>query len=407
MDNKKTALVLSGGGALGAYEIGVWKALIKLGYEFNIATGTSVGALNAIMVVQKDFKKAYNIWRNISFADIYEEKIDKNISAVALYKKYAKEIVQNGGMNPSVLENLLHKVYNEKKFYASDIDYGLITFNLSTMKPEIKRKKDINPKDLVNYAIASATCFPAFKVKTIDNEKYIDGGYYDNLPINLAIDMGATNIVAVDLKAIGMKRKTKKFKGNITIISPNNKLLSMLDFNAKKARQAIKFGYNDTMKKFNKLEGFKYTFKKDELAKHWDKFSQKYLKYLNTLTLAKKLKTADLIIDKGSDLILDDEKHKIKFYELMEYCGYLFNLPEEQIYDIKTYNKKLYQELEKTESLDLKNLVKNIKDIFDKRRIIKTIYDYIDDPNSLKSLHIVADIFTKEFKDALYLKILF
>ena len=38
----KTALVLSGGGALGSYEVGVWQALIKLHIKFYIVTGTSV-----------------------------------------------------------------------------------------------------------------------------------------------------------------------------------------------------------------------------------------------------------------------------------------------------------------------------------------------------------------------------
>ena len=41
------AVVLSGGGSKGAYEIGVWKALRKLHISYDIVTGTSVGALNA------------------------------------------------------------------------------------------------------------------------------------------------------------------------------------------------------------------------------------------------------------------------------------------------------------------------------------------------------------------------
>ena len=55
---KKTALVLSGGGSRGAYEIGVWKALKKLRIRIHMAFGTSVGAINSAMVVQKDLKLA-------------------------------------------------------------------------------------------------------------------------------------------------------------------------------------------------------------------------------------------------------------------------------------------------------------------------------------------------------------
>ena len=47
------AVVLSGGGARGAYEAGVWKALRKLHIKYDIVTGTSIGAINGFMMVQK------------------------------------------------------------------------------------------------------------------------------------------------------------------------------------------------------------------------------------------------------------------------------------------------------------------------------------------------------------------
>ena len=65
--------------------------------------------------------------------------------------------------------------------------------------------------------MASASCFPKKKKKEINNQNYIDGGYYDNLPINLAIELGADEIIAVDLKAPGIKRKPTKKIPTITI----------------------------------------------------------------------------------------------------------------------------------------------------------------------------------------------
>ncbi len=59
--NKKlvyhTALVLGGGGAHGAYQIGVWQALKEHDINFEIITGTSVGALNGALILQADMKK--------------------------------------------------------------------------------------------------------------------------------------------------------------------------------------------------------------------------------------------------------------------------------------------------------------------------------------------------------------
>ena len=66
----KTAVVLSGGGAKGAYQIGVWKALRKLGINYDIVTGTSVGALNGVLMVQQDYHTAFKLWSNIPKATI-------------------------------------------------------------------------------------------------------------------------------------------------------------------------------------------------------------------------------------------------------------------------------------------------------------------------------------------------
>lgn len=48
------AIVLSGGGAKGSYELGVWKALRRLRIKYDIVTGTSIGALNGLLMAQNN-----------------------------------------------------------------------------------------------------------------------------------------------------------------------------------------------------------------------------------------------------------------------------------------------------------------------------------------------------------------
>ena len=50
------------GGSKGAYESGCMKALQELGYHFDIVTGTSIGALNGLLVAQEDYQKLYELW---------------------------------------------------------------------------------------------------------------------------------------------------------------------------------------------------------------------------------------------------------------------------------------------------------------------------------------------------------
>lgn len=393
----KVALVLSGGGALGAYEAGVYKALKKMHIKLDIVTGTSVGALNGIMVVQNDLKKCLNVWENISFANIYKEKIDDNIALSKLYQKHVHALVKEGGMDPKMLEYLVKSVYNENKFYKSAIDYGLVTFNLSSLKPEMLSKNKIPAKKLVDYAVASATCFPAFKIKMIDNKKYIDGGYYDNLPIDLALKLGADKIIAVDLQAFGLKKKIKNIK-DITIIKPNNKLMNMLEFNATKSKRAIALGYNDTLKKYQKLDGNKYTFKKKHLQKNYKKYYNKFIENLDEVI---KEKYRGILFNK----IMSNQSFK-EFNKIIEDCGNAFMIPEEKIYNIRSYNKILINTLDDINSIDITLVIndpRKLKNIFDKKMVIKSIYELIKTKNKRK-IYAVANIFNKEFLIALYLK---
>ena len=355
------ALVLSGGGAKGSYQIGVWKALRKLNKKFDIVTGTSSGALNGALITQKSYYKALNLWKKINFEMIFGEDLIEFKNNIELYKHYGKNFLKNGGMNVEKLELLLNNNLNKNKFYHSKINYGLVTYNLSLKKPVQLQKKDIPQDKITDYLMASATCYPAFQKKEIEGHHYIDGGYYDNLPINLAIKMGANEIIAVDLRAPGLKKDPKRKNVKITMIKPNNKLTSFLDFTNEGSKKNIKFGYNDTMKIFNKLEGKKFTFKKGTLQKNQYLYQDTYEHILKKILNSKKLMKEYKRIMKIAKI---NTKHlkKEAFNNIMENTGKSFNLDETKIYTHKTFNKQLKKEVIKIlKSKNNNNSILNIK----------------------------------------------
>ena len=64
-------LVLGGGGAKGAYQIGCWRALRECGIDhYGALAGTSVGALNAVLVAQNEFDRAERIWHDMGFGRV-------------------------------------------------------------------------------------------------------------------------------------------------------------------------------------------------------------------------------------------------------------------------------------------------------------------------------------------------
>ncbi len=381
------AIVLSGGGSKGSYEIGVWKALRKLNINYDIVTGTSVGALNGALMVQKDFLKALFLWYNLDYDDIFEVKKDYNKDDI--YKLY-KEGILSGGVDISHLENTINKYINVNKFFKSDINFGLITVKVPSMKTIKMTKKELNKNNLKDYLVASASCFPAFKLKKIDNEYYIDGGFSDNMPINLAVEMGADEIIAVDLDEIGIKRNLK-YNVDVTYITPKNKIDSFLKFEKNSSRRGIRLGYNDTMKKYKKLDGDMYTFKKNNLIKNEKKYKKVYIDNIN------------LIIK--DNYVLQKKYKEININKIIEQLGYVYKIDDSCIYNIKKYNNMILKKFAKTKiEKNLNNLNKEkIKLLFNEEKMIKYLYTLLikKDYVKIKSL---CMIYKNEFEMAIYIK---
>ena len=407
---EKLGLVLSGGGAKGAYEIGVYKALKKLNKKIDIVTGTSIGAINGMFITQKDLKGALKLWKHISFKTLYDEEEftaieDDKLSKI--YIEYAKNFFNEGGLDIYKMKEIFNDYFKPKKFFFSNIEYGLVTYNISKNKPILKTKKDLNKNNIKDYILASASCYPAFKPYLINNELYIDGGYYDNLPINLAIDMGATEIIAIDLRAIGFKKNIKNKSIDITYISPRNKIGSFLVFDKNQAKKAIKLGYNDTMKTFGKLEGNIFTFRKYNLIKNYNKYLNNYETKLNNLFKSNNQLLNQIFKSEIFKGILNSKILYNNFNNIIERAGKIFNFDESNIYNIKSYNRGLLTSLSNTETIDIEKIMhkiktKNFENILDRRKIVKYFYQQIIN-NKLSYKYILP--FRVEFLVALYIYI--
>lgn len=380
------ALVLSGGGSKGSYQIGVWKALRKLNIKYDLVTGTSVGALNGALVVQNNYRKAMKLWKHMNMNLLFGENATNSEKTKDIINMYRINFFKNGGMDVKSLENLIDKSINKDKFYNSRINFGLVTINVNGKKALQLSKNKIPSNKLVDYLMASASCYPAFQAKDIDGKKFIDGGIFDNLPINLATFLGANEIIAVDLCAPGFKQVIKNKKSlNIITIKPNNKLTNFLNFNEIGSKRNIKFGYNDTMKVFEKFNGNKYTFKNKKFNELLDDYRRLYIHNFNRISstekLAKKFNLTEININ----------NHVLN---IIEELGTLFNFDETKIYNLIKYNKKLLKSAKRIDSDNIKMSKKQ-----------KTVINLFKDMK--KNHHIkfkIKDIFTpKEFLMALYL----
>ena len=138
--SKEYGLILDGGGARGAYQIGAWKALVEAGIKVNAVAGTSVGALNGALICMGDVKKAENIWSEMTFSrvmdvdDEYMERLFNKESTLGEILSEMRKRLSDGGVDITPLRNLIHDTVDEKKIRESGIEFCLLTFSISDMK---------------------------------------------------------------------------------------------------------------------------------------------------------------------------------------------------------------------------------------------------------------------------------
>lgn len=265
-------LVLSGGGAKGGYEIGAWKALIDLGIEIGGVYGTSVGSLNAAAVAQGDFEKALEVWRDISESKVMRPTqgqkalIDayggSNDWSVGELFQGAIDIIRKG-IDVSPLRELLEELISEKTIRDSGVDFGLVTFDLTDLRPEMLFIEDIPDGKLIDYIMASAD-FPGFQTVKVDGKAFIDGGIYSNQPVEMALQRGFRSIVLVDIGRVALRDRVAKFQAfvqgaKVTHVIPRIMYGSTLDFDPEKIQLQIEEGYLDTLAAFGLVIG-EYTY---------------------------------------------------------------------------------------------------------------------------------------------------
>ena len=254
-DTPVKALVLAGGGARGSYQVGVWRALTELGWRPQIITGTSVGSLNGAMFALDLYETARDMWMSIRSQDVMELP-EENADLSELHA-FLREVVRDGGMDVTPLEEIVERVLDEDALRASPIRFGLVTVEKRGLKPRELTLEDIPAGKVKDYLLASAACFPALRAKQIDGVQFLDGGYRDNMPTALAQKMGAEELVCVDLEGVGITLPNRTGLPT-TMIRSYWELGDILHFDPDTARRNMELGYYDTRRAMGYLRGCAY-----------------------------------------------------------------------------------------------------------------------------------------------------
>ena len=261
----KRALVFSGGGSRGSYELGVWQALEEAGLRFHMCFGTSIGAINAALFLQGDRALAARLWDEIVERGLLRggkaegAQVERMFGRKREILPFLLEHARQMRLDIAPLEALLREHLREGRVRAAGMDFGLVAMKFPTLAPATRTLEAIPEGQLVDWVLASSACFPIFPTRVIDGERYVDGGYCDNLPIDLALRAGAEEVLAVELHPQPTHPEYAKMPF-LTAVMPRRSLGAFLDFDGDVVRRNRMQGYYDAMKQLGRFDGLYYTF---------------------------------------------------------------------------------------------------------------------------------------------------
>ena len=182
--------MLSGGGVLGALQAGFLRALFRTLFRPSLIVGTSAGALNGAFLAfrpsREGTEELYRIWQGLRDRSLFLF----NPLRVA-YRVLSQRLCLSNG---ELLRELLEQHTPVDDFAATKVPLYITATNLS------KGRKEILHEGPVSRAVLASTALPGiFCPVEMNGDIYVDGGVLANLDLETAIELGATDILAIDL----------------------------------------------------------------------------------------------------------------------------------------------------------------------------------------------------------------
>lgn len=186
----KRALVCSGGGSKGAFQVGVLKHLMgNLGHQYSAYCGISVGALNSAYLAM--FRPNDTIQAITGLESLWSK-----INTASIYKRWfpfgkLHGLWKNGLFDTSPLKEFMEKHLNEAKIITSGNDLRIGAVSLDTGEYKIF---DETYHDIFGAVLASSSFPIMFEPVELDGQVWTDGGVRDIAPMGAIIDLGATEV---------------------------------------------------------------------------------------------------------------------------------------------------------------------------------------------------------------------
>lgn len=195
----KRALVLSGGGGRGAYQVGVWRRLQEVGWQPDLVCGTSIGSLNGALICSGyTADRMEHLWKTMH---------NKKVFSLSLWGRLKYWIHRWLGRHPNwpalmesdALRELLTTTIDVHDIRRNSPRLVVSATNIRRAMVEYFTGEQL---DIV-HLVASCSIPLVFPWCEIEGEYYWDGGVLANTPVFPALEAGASDILVVMLSPSG------------------------------------------------------------------------------------------------------------------------------------------------------------------------------------------------------------
>lgn len=273
-------LILCGGGGRGAYQMGVLRALERLGLRKYITaiSGTSVGALNAALFASVSCTRACDIWCGITPRDIADPaeaagRVFGTVLGFAMSdeKKAILEdsgsFVKSGLFSRSGMISLIENNGINRSVTSAELPVFACCHNSTLNRPEYFDMRAFSPDTVTKILVASSAIPAAFPIQRIGRYSYRDGGISDNCPIRPLYNIGYRKFIISHLDGVHADRSlfpdaefVELFPSDAIYLGDKNRSMlsdGTMDFDGKNAAKRINLGEQETQAFFMLLNSSK------------------------------------------------------------------------------------------------------------------------------------------------------
>jgi NTE family protein len=184
-----TAFVLSGGGSLGAVQVGMLAALAERGYRPDLLVGASAGALNAAFIAERGFDldsvdELASVWRRVRRNDVFPFAPHQHLLALAGARPAL--------CTPAGLRRLVDAHITIDRLEDAAIPLHIVTTDVLSGCEVLLSTGEPTPAVLASSSIPAV--LPPVQ---IDGRWLFDGGVANNTPISQAVALGADRVVVL------------------------------------------------------------------------------------------------------------------------------------------------------------------------------------------------------------------